>query len=43
MGEIFSAAFDFFNSCEVGGLSLTIWFVIVLVITAIILFVRGNK
>lgn len=43
MGEILSNAFDFFNSLDIMGLNLTTWFVIVLVLSAIVIFVRGNK
>ena len=43
MGEIISSAFGFFDSVQIFGLSLTVWFVVVLVIGAILLFVRGNK
>lgn len=43
MVEIMSSAFSFFNSVEVMGINITTWFVIVLVISAIVLFVRGNK
>lgn len=43
MGDILSSAFGFFNNVEVLGINLTTWFVIVLVISAIVLFVRGNK
>ena len=43
MGEIFRSAFDFFGCLDIAGLNLNIWFVIILVITAITIFVRGNK
>jgi len=43
MGEIFGSAFGFFNNIDIFGLNLTTWFVIVLVLSAIVLFVRGNK
>ena len=41
--DSFSAVFGFFNGTTVAGLTLTTWIVIVLVFSAIALFVRGNK
>ncbi len=39
----FGSVFDFFNSVTVAGMSLTTWIVIALVLSAIALFIRGNK
>lgn len=39
----FKAVFDFFSSTTVAGMSLTTWIVIIIVISAIGLFIRGNK
>ena len=41
--DSFAAVFDFFTGSTVAGLSLTTWIVIVLIFSAIALFVRGNK
>lgn len=41
--DSFGAVFNFFNDTTVAGLSLTTWIVIVLIFSAIALFVRGNK
>ncbi len=35
--------FQFFDNTSVMGLSLTTWIIIVLVITIISIFIRGNK
>lgn len=37
------SVFDFFSSTTVAGMSLTTWIVISLVLSAIALFIRGNK
>lgn len=41
--DSFAAVFDFFSGTTVAGVSLTTWIVIILVFSAIALFVRGNK
>lgn len=41
--DSFTAVFDFFSGTTVAGVSLTTWIVIILVFSAIALFVRGNK
>lgn len=41
--EAFSAAFTFFDTVSIGGMSLITWIIIILVFTAIAFFVRGNK
>ena len=37
------SVFDFFSNTTIAGLSLTTWIVIIIVFSAIGLFVRGNK
>lgn len=37
------SVFDFFSNTTVVGMSLTTWIVIIIVISAIGLFIRGNK
>ncbi len=39
----FQAVFNFFSSTTIAGMSLTTWIVITLVLSAIGLFIRGNK
>ena len=39
----FKSVFDFFSATNVAGMSLTTWIVIIIVISAIGLFIRGNK
>ena len=39
----FKSVFDFFSATTVAGMSLTTWIVIIIVISAIGLFIRGNK
>lgn len=40
---LISDIFYFFDDTRILGMSLTTWFVVVLVISAIGLFIRGNK
>lgn len=37
------SVFDFFSNTTIAGMSLTTWIVIIIVFSAIGLFVRGNK
>ncbi len=39
----FGAVFGFFDTVKVAGMSLTTWIIIALVVSAIALFIRGNK
>lgn len=39
----FKIVFNFFDSTTIAGMTLTTWIVILIVISAIGLFVRGNK
>ena len=39
----FQVCFDFFNSTTVAGMSITTWLVIIVIFSAIGLFIRGNK
>lgn len=41
--DTFGAVFGFFESVTIAGMSLTTWIVIALVLSAIALFIRGNK
>ena len=37
------SAFDFFSGTSIAGMSLTTWIVIIIIFSAIALFIRGNK
>lgn len=39
----FKVCFDFFSSSKIGGMSITTWLVIIVIFSAIGLFIRGNK
>lgn len=41
--NIFKFAFDFMENTRIGGLTLTMWCVIILLISVVGLFIRGNK
>ena len=39
----FQSVFDFFSNTTIAGMSITTWIVIIIVVSAIGLFIRGNK
>ena len=39
----FKVCFDFFSNTTIAGMSITTWLVIIVIFSAIGLFVRGNK
>lgn len=42
-GSLISDVFAFFDSTSIMGMSITTWIIIVIVFSAIAIFVRGNK
>lgn len=43
ISSIVSSVFDFFTGVSFFGLNMTTWIIIVLVLSGITLFIRGNK